>query len=54
MQKVIKSYMEYGENCGVAKQVQGQIVDAEKDIHGMWHFEFRGERWIASDYAFKE
>ena len=54
MKKIIKSYIEYGENCGVAKQVQGQIVDAEKDKYGMWHFTFCGERWVASDSAFKE
>ena len=54
MIKIIKSYMEYGENCGIAKQVQGQSVDAEKDKYGMWHFMFSGERWVASDYAFKE
>ena len=54
MIKIIKSYMEYGENCGIAKQVQGQSVDAEKDKYGMWHFMFSGEQWVASDYAFKE
>lgn len=54
MQKVIKSYFKYGEHCGIAKQVQGQAVDAEKDEYGNWHFSFGNDRWIASDYAFEE
>lgn len=56
MLKQIKSYMEYGENCGIAWQVQGQVVDAKPHpIHpNMWQFEYGGYTWIASDYAFKE
>lgn len=52
MQRVIKSYSEFGEHCGIAKQVEGQTVDAERDEHGQWHFEIDGVKWIASDYAF--
>lgn len=54
MKKVIKSYMEYGEHCGIAKQVEGKVVDATQDQNGNWHYEYGGEKWIASDYAFKE
>lgn len=60
MKKSIKSYFEFGENCGIACQVQGQVVDAErlppdhKTFPNMWRFTFGGESWIASDYAFKE
>lgn len=54
MIKVIKSYIEYGEHCGIAKQVEGKVVNAELRKDNLWHFEFGGDRWIASDYAFKE
>lgn len=46
--------MEYGEHCGIAKQVEGKVVNAELRKDNLWHFEFGGDRWIASDYAFKE
>lgn len=52
MIKTIKSYNKYGENCGIAKQVQGQIVDAIQDEYGLWHFKFKEESWVASDFAF--
>lgn len=54
MIKVIKSYIEYGEHCGIAKQVEGKVVNAELGKDNLWHFEFGGNRWVASDYAFKE
>lgn len=54
MIKVIKSYIEYGEHCGIAKQVEGKVVNAELGKDNLWHFEFGGDRWVASDYAFKE
>lgn len=52
MEKTIKS----GKNIGVATQVQGQIVDAipHPKFKNLWQFEFDGEKWIASDYAFVE
>ena len=52
MKKIIKT----GENIGVAKQVQGHIVDAvpHPKHKGMWQFIVGDETWIASDYAFKE
>lgn len=31
MKKAIKSYFKYGEYCGIAKQTEGRVVDAEKD-----------------------
>lgn len=45
-----------GENIGVAKQVQGAVVDVYthprfKDMYG---FVYRGEKWTCSDYAFNE
>lgn len=58
-EKRIKSYFEFGEKLGVAHQVEGQVVTAIKlpSTHpvfpNMWEFEFRGEKWIASDWAFK-
>lgn len=50
MKRVIKS----GENIGVAKQVQGHIVEVipHPTVKGMWQFEFGGEKWISSNYAF--
>lgn len=54
MKKVIKSYEKYGSNCGIAKQVEGKVVDAEKDSSGRWHFVFCGDKWVVSDYAFEE
>ena len=54
MKKIIKSYMEYGKNCGIAKQVEGKVVDAELGKDNLWHFKFGGYKWVASDYAFKE
>lgn len=56
MQKVIKSYLEYGERCGIAKQVEGKVVDAEPHpkFKCLWQFKFGGETWVASNYAFKE
>lgn len=52
MKKVIK----VGENIGVAKQVQGKVVEAipHPRFKGLWQFEFCGEKWMASNYAFKE
>lgn len=50
--KTIKSYMRYGHNCGVSKQVQGMIVRAKKDNYGHWHFSVGNKKYIASDYAF--
>ena len=51
MRVVIKA----GNSIGIAKQVQGQIVDVV--VHPkhkwLWQFEFRGEKWVASDYAFR-
>lgn len=56
MQKTIKSYIEYGDECGIAMQVNGQTVDAvpHPKFEGLWRFEFDGKLWLASDYAFKE
>ncbi len=52
MRKIIK----IGENIGVAKQVQGHIVEVvpHPKFKGMWQFQIGDEKWIASDYAFKE
>ncbi len=52
MLKTIKT----GKNIGVAVQVQGKIVDVipHPRFKDMWSFEFDGEKWIASDYAFVE
>ena len=52
MLKTIKS----GKNIGIAEQVQGQTVYAipHPRFKGLWQYEFKGEKWIASDYAFTE
>ena len=44
-------------NCpGIAVQVRGKTVVAEPhpNFKGAWKFEFKGETWIASDWAFEE
>lgn len=45
-----------GKNIGVATKIQGQTVDVipHPKYKGMWQFELDGEKWIASDYTFKE
>ena len=45
-----------GKNNGIAVQVQGQTVDVipHPRFEGLWQFEFEGETWMASDYAFVE
>lgn len=52
MKRVIKT----GDNIGIARQVQGQVVDIRPHPQNerMWQFDFGGETWVASDYAFKE
>ena len=52
MKKVIKNGM--GKDIGVAKQVQGQVVEVipHPKVKGLWQLKFRGEIWMASDYAF--
>lgn len=50
MLKTIKT----GKDIGIAEQVQGLTVDAEKDEYGLWHYEVNGTKWVASDYAFEE
>lgn len=43
-------------SSGIAKQVRGYTVEVvpHPKFNGMWQFEFSGEKWIASDYAFVE
>ena len=52
MKKTIKQ----GKNNGIAIQVQDQTVDVipHPRFKGLWQFEFEGELWMASDYAFVE
>lgn len=54
VKKRIKSYEKYGKECGIAKQVEGQTVEAWQDTTGKWHYFFEGNNWVASDYAFEE
>lgn len=44
------------ENIGVAKQVQGAVVDVKSHprFTGMYAFTYNGEPWTCSDYAFDE
>lgn len=53
----MKKTIRRGDNLGIAKQVQGKIVDAVPDTtysKNGWKFEYYGETWLASDYAFEE
>lgn len=52
MERLIKT----GENIGVAKQIQGYRVKVRPHpkFTGLWQFDFGGETWVASDYAFVE
>lgn len=52
MKKTIKS----GKNIGVVVQNQGETVEVipHPRFKGMWQFEWNGELWMASDYAFVE
>ena len=51
MKRIIKT----GENMGIAKQVQGAVVKAH--IHprykNLYQFQYGGEWWGCSEYAFK-
>ena len=54
MAETITRTVKSGKNIGIAEQVQGKTVDVKPHprFKGMWLFEFKGETWIASDYAF--
>lgn len=56
MVKHIKSYMKYGDKCGIAKQVEGKVVEVipHPKFKGLWQFEINGEKWMCSNYAFDE
>ena len=47
--------MEWGKDIGIAKQVQGQVVEVipYPKFKGLWQFKAFGEIWMASDYAFE-
>lgn len=49
-------HIKQGDNIGVAKQVQGAIVDVypHPKFRMMYRFRFRDESWTCSDYAFDE
>ena len=50
MQRVIKD-----DERTIAKQMRGKEVEATQDLKypDKWHFEFCGEKWVASEQAFK-
>lgn len=52
MKKIIKNGM--GKNIGIAKQIQGQVVEVipHPKFKGLWQFKKFGDTWMASDYAF--
>lgn len=54
MIKHIKSYSQYGEHCGVAKQIEDKTVDVipHPKFKGLWQFKINDEIWMCSDYAF--
>ena len=49
-------HIKQGENIGVAKQVQGAVVDVypHPRFRGMYGFVYKCEKWTCSDYAFDE
>ena len=49
-------HIKQGKNIGVAKQVQGAVVDVypHSKFKGMYGFVYRGDKWTCSDYAFVE
>jgi hypothetical protein len=49
-------HIKQGENIGVAKQVQGAVVDVypHPRFRGMYEFVYKCEKWTCSDYAFNE
>ena len=53
---VYEKIIKIGDNIGIAKQVHGKIVNVipHPKFKGLWQFKFSGEKWVASDYAFKE
>ena len=48
-------YIKKGENIGIAKQVQGQMVSAytHPKYKNLYRFYYSGEYWVCSKYAFK-
>lgn len=49
-------HIKQGDRIGVAKQVQGAVVDVKSHLRftGMYTFTYNGEPWTCSDYAFDE
>lgn len=49
-------HIKQGDRIGVAKQVQGAVVDVytHPKFKGMYAFTYNGEPWTCSDYAFDE
>lgn len=49
-------HIKQGDRIGVAKQVQGAVVDVypHPRFRGMYGFMYKGEKWTCSDYAFDE
>ena len=49
-------HIKQGDRIGVAKQVQGAVVDVypHQKFKGMYEFVYRNEKWTCSSYAFDE
>lgn len=49
-------HIKQGDNIGVAKQVQGAVVDVypHPKFKGMYGFTLGDDKWTCSDYAFDE
>lgn len=49
-------HIKQGDRIGVAKQVQGAVVDVKPHLRftGMYAFTYNGEPLTCSDYAFDE
>lgn len=52
---LIKSYADYGKNCGIAKQIEGQMLYnvQEKGLNFVGEDD-KGEKWLFSDFAIEE
>lgn len=49
-------HIKQGDKIGIAKQVQGAVVDVYQHpkFKGMYGFIYANEKWTCSDYAFDE
>lgn len=56
MKKIIRIGKNYEYVSGIIKLLQGKTVEVSPhpSLTGMWQFEYFGQKYIASDYAFEK